>query len=94
VLVDAAGIVTEGGTVTTELLAESPTVNPPVGAEPERLTVHGFAIDPVIDVELQVTRLTVGATLMPVPLRVTAWVGALLEIVSCPVVELAVVGLN
>jgi hypothetical protein len=94
VLDDAAGIVTERGTVTAELLAESPTVNPPVGAEPERLTVHGFAIDPVIDVDLQVTALTVGATLMPVPLRLTAWVGALLEIVSCPVVELAVVGLN
>jgi len=47
-----------------------------------------------MEVLLQLTALTVGATVVPVPLRPTVAVGALLEIVSWPVVELAVVGSN
>jgi hypothetical protein len=93
-VVDAAGTVRESGMVTEELFAESETVNPPVGAEPERLTVHESAIEPVIEVEPQEIALTVGATFVPVPLRLTAGVGVLLEIVSCPVTELAEVGSN
>jgi hypothetical protein len=38
--------------------------------------------------------LMVGVTVVPVPLRPTVAVGALLEIVSCPVEELADAGLN
>lgn len=93
-LVEAAGTVTEAGTPTAELLAASPTVNPPVGAEPDKLTVQESASDPVIDVVLQEIALTVGATVVPVPLRLTTGVGALLEIVSCPVTEFAEVGSN
>ena len=43
---------------------------------------------------LQEIALTVGATVAPVPVRLTAGVGALLEIVSCPDTELAEVGAN
>lgn len=92
--VDAAGTVTEAGTETEELLVEIATLTPPEGAEPERLTWHESASDPVMDVLPHETALTVGATVVPVPLRLMAWVGVVLESVSCPVTELADVGSN
>ena len=93
-LVAVAGTVTEPGTVTELLLLVRATLTPPVGAEPDKLTVHESASAPVIDVLPQETALTVGTTAVPVPLRLTVAVGALLEIVNCPVTELAVVGAN
>ena len=93
-LVAAAGTVTELGTVTAASLLVSPTMSPPVGAVPDKLTVHASASDPLIDVLLQDTALTVGVTLVPVPLRLMIAVGALLEIVNCPVTAPAEVGLN
>jgi hypothetical protein len=93
-LVEAAGTVTEAGTATAELLDESPMANPPVGADPDKLTVQESACDPVMDVFVHEIALTAGATVVPVPLRLTAGVGTLLEIVSCPVIELAEVGSN
>lgn len=93
-LLAVAGTVTEPGTVTELLLLARVTVTPPVGAEPERLTVHVSESVPVIDVDPQETALTVGATAVPVPLTLTDALGALLEIVNCPVVEVAVVGSN
>ncbi len=93
-LVAVAGTKTELGTVTTALLAVSDTLTPPVGAEPDKLTVQESASDPVIEVLLQDTALTVGVTVVPVPLKLTDCVDALLEIVNCPLTELAVVGSN
>ena len=93
-LVAVAGTVIEEGTVTALLLLASDTLTPPVGAEPDRLTVHASARDPVIELLLQDTALTVGATLVPVPLRVTVAVGALLAMVNWPAEALAVVGSN
>ena len=95
VAVDApAGIETLAGTVTELLLLARETLRPPVGAEPDRVTVQASASDPVIEVLLQDTALTVGVTVVPVPLRLTVAVGALLAMVNCPVEELALVGLN
>lgn len=93
-LVAVAGTVTELGSVTALLLLARDTLTPPVGAEPDRLTVHVSASDPVIEVLPQFTALRVGVTVVPVPLRLIEGVAALLEIVNCPVAELAVVGSN
>ena len=93
-VVEVAATVTELGTVTAPLLLARPTATPPVGAEPDRVTVHESASDPVIDVLLQDTELIVGVTVVPVPLKLAEIAGALLEIVSWPVTEVAVVGLN
>jgi hypothetical protein len=91
-LVAVAGTVTEPGTVTELLVLVRDTLMPPEGAEPDRLTVHESDNAPVREVLVQDNALTVGVTVVPVPLRGTAAVGAVLEIVSCPVTELAVVG--
>jgi hypothetical protein len=93
-LVAVAGTVTELGSVTALLLLASPTLSSPVGAGPDKLTVHESANDPVIEVLLQVSALKVGAIVVPVPLRLIVAAGALLEIDNCPVTALAVVGLN
>lgn len=93
-LLAVAGTVTALGTTTEPLLLRRATVTPPVGAEPERLTLHGFARAPVIDVLLHETAVTVGAAAIPVPLTLTVVLGALLEIVNCPVDEIALVGSN
>ena len=93
-LVAVAGTITEPGTVTALLLLARLTLTPPVGAEPDKLTVQVSASDPVMDVLPQETALKVGVAVVPVPLRLTVAVGALLEMVSCPVVEFAVVGSN
>ena len=84
-LVAVAGTVTEPGTATELLLLTRLTVRPPVGAAPDRLTVHTSASDPVIEVLLQETALTAGITAMPAPLMLTVAVGALLVIVTMPV---------
>lgn len=89
-----AGTVTEAGTVTAPLLLARLTLTPPVGAEPDRLTEHESASAPVIDVLLHCTLLTVGTTAVPVPLTVAVADGALLEIVNCPLMELALGGSN
>ena len=70
-LVAVAGTVTELGTVTVLALLERLTLRPPVGADPDKLTVHVSASEPVIDVLLQDTAFTVGETVVPVPLRLT-----------------------
>ena len=84
-LVAVAGTVTEPGTATELLLLARLTVRPPVGAAPDRLTVHTSASDPVIEVLLQETALTVGITAMPAPPMLTVAAGALLVIVTMPV---------
>jgi len=89
-----AGTVTELGTVTAELLLARATLRPPEGADPDKVTVQASASDPVIEVVPQLIALTVGAIVVPVPVTVTVAFGALLEIVSCPLIELAVVGSN
>ncbi len=91
-LVAVAGTVTEPGTVTAALLLDRPTLSPPVGAEPDRLTVQESASDPVIERLLQFNALTVGVPAAPVALRLIAEVVALLEIINCPVTEPDVVG--
>jgi hypothetical protein len=93
-LLAVAGIVTEPGTVTALLLLESATVTPPVGAVPDRLTVQESLRAPVIELLLQETALTVGVTEVPVPLRLTDALEALLEIVNCPVDDAALLGSN
>ena len=93
-LVAVAGTVTEAGTVTALLLLARVTTVPPLGAEPDKLTVQESPNAPVMEVLLQEIALTVGATAVPVPLRLTATAGALLDRVNCPVTELALVGVN
>lgn len=93
-LVAVAGTVTEEGTITALLLLPRPTLTPPEGAAPDRLTVHKSASDPVIEVLLHETPLTVGITVLPVPLKPTVAVEALLAIVNCPVAVFAVAGAN
>lgn len=93
-VVDEAGTVTEAGTATELLLLARLTLRPPLGAEPDRLTVHESDSAPVMEVLPQLTALTVGATDVPVPLKLTGDVDALLEIVNCPEAELALVGAN
>jgi hypothetical protein len=85
-------MVIELGTVTEPLLLARPTLTPPVGAEPDSVTVHESDSEPVIEVLLHVRLLTVGASADPVPLKLTVAVGAVLAMASWPVTELAVVG--
>jgi len=93
-LVPVAGTVTAFGTEAAPLLLARVTTVPPLGAEPDKLTVQESPNAPVIEVLLQEIALTVGATAVPVPLRLTATAGALLERVKFPVTELAAVGAN
>ena len=92
--VAVAGTVMEVGVVTEALLLASVTLTPALGALPESVTVHESASDPVIDVLPHVNPLTVGVTVVPVPLKLTDTLGALLAIASCPVTEPAADGLN
>jgi len=87
-----AGMVTEAGTLTEEPLLASATVVPPEGADLDKFTVHESASAPVMDVVPQASELSAGADVAPVPLRLMVAVGAVLEMVSCPVAEVAVVG--
>lgn len=93
-LVAVAGTVIEAGTATELLLLERATLTPPVGAEPDKVTVQESDSAPVMEVLEQASALTVGVVEVPVPLRPTVATGAVLEIVNCPVADVAVVGLN
>jgi len=93
-VVAVAGTVMELGTVTEPLLLESATLRPPVGADPESVTLHESARAPVIDVLPHARPLTVGVVVEPVPLKLTVTPGALLEIASCPVTDPEDFGLN
>ena len=93
-LVEDAATVTDPGTVTEPLLLARLTPRPPEGAEPDRVTEHESDRAPVMEVLPQLIELTVGATEVPAPLRLTGEVVALLEIVNCPVMELALLGAN
>jgi hypothetical protein len=87
VLVVPDATVTEAGTVTAELLLDSATVNPPLGAAPVRLTVHASVPAPVYALVPQERELKVDEA-TPAPLMfITAlgFVEELLEIVIVPV---------
>ena len=95
--VAVAGTVTEAGTVTAWLLLERLTADPPVGADPLNVTVHASVPEPVMEELLQLIALTDGAAEAPAPLRLTAiveFVEELLAMASCPVTDPAAVGAN
>jgi Na+/H+-dicarboxylate symporter len=81
-VVDVAGMVTEAGTVTFVLLLLSATVTPPCGADPDKVTLQESDAEPMIVVVLQDIALTVGAVFVPVPLRLTTSVPAVVESVN------------
>ena len=89
-----AGTLTELGIFTDPLLLASATLTPLPGAVPDKVTMQESARDPVIDVLAHESALTVGATEVPVPLRLTTSVRTLVEIVNCPLTALTDVGLN
>lgn len=93
-LIAVGGTVIDPGITTELLLLVSATVTPAVGAEPVSDTLQVSLRAPVIDVVLQVIELTIGVPDVPVPLRLTETAGALLWIVSCPVADAVLVGLN
>jgi hypothetical protein len=86
--------VTLGGIVTEVELLARVTVWPLEEAAELNETVQAAVPEPVNELVLQDNPLNVGATAVPVPLRLTVAAGALLEIASTPVAELAVVGAN
>ena len=76
---------TVAGTVIELLLLATATFKPPAGAEPDKLTVHESARDPVTEMLLQVIALTTGCGATPAPDMLTVTVGALLVMVMIPV---------
>ena len=86
--------VTLTGTSTVLLLLASVTTVPLLGAAELIVTVHVVDPAPVNELFPQESALNVDATPVPVPLRLTATTGALLESVNFPAVEFAVVGEN
>jgi hypothetical protein len=76
------------------LLLAKATLMPLEGAAALNKAVHEVDPAPVNVLVPHDSALTVGVTEVPVPLRPTGPAVAVLEIVSCPVVEVAVVGLN
>jgi len=86
------GTVIELGMLTELLLLLRATDNPPDGAEPESVTVQVSESEPVTEVLPQERAFTLGAAVVPVPLRLTVAGEALLAMLSWPVNELAVVG--
>nr|WP_239461261.1 hypothetical protein [Occallatibacter savannae] len=89
-----AGMDIEPGTATEPLLLARATVTPPEGAEAERDTVQVSASAPVMEVLPQVRPFRVGATVEPVPLKLTAGAVTLPEIASLPVTAPAAAGSN
>ena len=87
-----AGTITEAGTTTEPPLDTSATFTPPLGADPDNVTVHVSTSAPVIDTVLQEIPLTVGTDDIPAPLRLTVAACAVLEIASCPVDDAVVFG--
>ena len=93
-LVAVAGTMTELGTATELLLLDRPTVMPPLGADPDRVTLQVSFSAPVMEVLPQLTPLTVGAIELPVPLNAIVAAEVLLERLNCPLTVLAAVGAN
>jgi hypothetical protein len=93
-LVAVAGTMIDAGTVTALVLLPRATLTPPVGAEPDRVTLHESDADPVNDLLAHESPVTVGVTEVPVPLRLTDAAVAVLENVSCPVICFADPGEN
>ena len=89
-----AGTVKLPGTVTALALLLRATLCPLDDAAELKVTAHEVLPDPVNVLFPHESALTVGAIAVPVPLRLTDAVGAVLEMVSCPVTEFAPVGLN
>lgn len=81
---DAAGMVTEAGTVSFALLLARATVTPPFGAGPDNVTLQESAAGPVMEVLLHESELIVAAEFesVPVPVRGTVKVPALLDMVK------------
>ena len=93
-LLAPAATVTEAGTLTSELLLDSPIANPPFAAGVFTVTVQLSVPDPVIELLAQVNAVSPGT---PVPLRPTTVelpVEELLTIESCPACPPAAVGSN
>ena len=91
------GIVMVGGTVTEELLLDSLTVVPPLGAGAVSVIVQASVPDPVTVTLLHESAPSAAGTAVPVPLSgitVVGLVEELLVIVSCPVAAPAVGGSN
>lgn len=94
VVVAPAATVTDGGTVTEELLLARPTANPPVAAAAFTVTVQASVPDALIDELVQESAVSTGK---PVPLNaiaVEAPVEEFLASVSCPVAAPALEGSN
>jgi hypothetical protein len=93
-LLAPAATVTEAGTLTSELLLEIPTVNPPLAAGVFTATMQLSVPDPTNELLAQLSPVNAGT---PVPLRpitVEPEPVALLAIDSCPACPPAAVGLN
>lgn len=93
-LLAPAATVTEAGTLTSELLLDSPIVNPPLAAAVFTVTVQLSVPEPVNALLEQLNPVSPG---MPVPLRPTTVelpIVELLTIDSCPDCPPAAVGLN
>ena len=93
-VVAVAGIVMEAGTFTFGLLLASAIITPDFGAEPDSVTLQESASTPTMDALLQVRALSVGEAVVPLPVRLTACVPALLVRVSWPDADPAVLGLK
>ncbi|MFZ0745075.1 MAG: hypothetical protein WAM85_11755 [Terracidiphilus sp.] len=97
ILLAVAGMVTEAGTVTAELLLDKLTVTPLAGAALLSVTVQASVPAPAMDPLVQVSALNTGVLEAPVPLKlITAdgLVEELLVMANCPVAAPAVVGSN
>lgn len=84
---------TLAGTVTALLLLDRATLSV-AGAAELKDTVHEVDPEPVKVLVPHDRALTVGATAVPVPLRLTEALVVVLEIVNCPVTAPALVGSN
>jgi hypothetical protein len=94
-LVAPEATVTDAGTVTAELLLDSATAKPPLGAADVSVAVHASVVAPVSELLLHVTPLS-AAVAVPVPLRlIVAVAGEALSLtVTVPVSAPAAVGSN
>ena len=93
-LVAVAETRTDAGTTTELLLLPRATLTPPVGAEPDKVTLQESDADPVNELLAHESPDTVGVTDVPAPLRLTEAAGAVLENVSSPVSCMADTGEN
>lgn len=93
-VVAVAGIVIDAGTFTLVLLLASAIVTPARGAAPDRVTLQESASEPAIVEVPQVSALSVGVAVAPLPERAAVSVPALLAMVNRPEAEPATVGLK